>query len=34
LRFKEVGGRFLGDKLQDVQKVVVEGLKLNGTQAS
>jgi glutamate racemase len=34
MRFKEVGGRFLGDKLQDVQKVVVEGLKLNGTRAS
>ena len=34
MRFKEVGGRFLGDKLLDVQKVVVEGRKLTSTSAS
>lgn len=33
MRFKEVGGRFLGGKVLDVQKVVVEGLKLNHTPA-
>lgn len=34
MRFKEVGGRFLGDKVLDVQKTVVEGLKLTNTPAS
>ena len=34
MRFKEVGGRFLGGKLLDVQKVVVEGCKLTSTSAS
>lgn len=33
MRFKEVGGRFLGGKVLDVQKVVVEGLKLKHTPA-
>lgn len=34
MRFKEVGGRFLGGQMLDVQKVVVEGLKLTRTLAS
>ncbi len=34
MRFKEVGGEFLGGKVLDVQKVVVEGLKLTNTPAS
>ncbi len=28
MRFREVGGRFLGGKLADVEKVVVEGMKV------
>jgi glutamate racemase len=34
MRFKEVGGRFLGEKMLDVEKVVVEGCKLTSTPAS
>jgi glutamate racemase len=34
MRFKEVGGRFLGGKVLEVQKAVVEGLKLRNIPAS
>jgi glutamate racemase len=34
MRFREVGGRFVGGQMLDVQKVVVEGCKLTSTPAS